>query len=282
METTYKTHTRDLELKSYKDYFNIWFFGDVHRDSEACDADRWKWFLKKAANDDPEKTYYFGLGDYHDFASYSEQKALKNSGLHEQTMQRLHKMVRSDIDFFHDEAKQMDGRMLGMVEGNHTWTFDDGATATEVLAEKFHSQYLGWLCHYTLTVNFKNNRSQNIYIVACHGKAGGKRIGTSINQLEDMKTIFPIADVYVMGHNHDRGAWPIDILIPSRRGDMKQKRQFLVRSGSFLKGYEPNTNSYVASRLLRPADIGAIKLNFSFHRDREEGDRIITDITATI
>lgn len=280
------TESQERIAISQNDKINIYFFGDVHRDAENCDSDRWKWFLRQAAKDDPDKTYYFGLGDYHDFSSYSEQKAIKNSGLHQTTMTRLNKMVHSDIDYFVEEVSQMKGKILGLIEGNHSWTFDDtGKTATQVMCEKLETKYLGWLSHFTLTFNV-GAKIHNVYIVACHGKAAGKRAGASINQVEDMKVIFPAADIYVQGHDHNRGAWPIDVLIPVNGMNgvsIKQKRQFLCRSGSFLKGYEGGKGSYVASRLLRPADLGALKLTIGFHRDRKDGrDRFITDIQAII
>lgn len=285
MDNIYTNYQRKIELKSLSDKVNIWFFGDVHRDAEACDADRWKWFLERSQKDDPENTYYFGMGDFNDYASYTERKHIKNGELHETTIAKFDRMAKEDVEFIADEMKHMKGKMLGLIEGNHTWEFTSGQTATELLCERMESPYLGWLTHYTISFSFPGGKGLNVYIVACHGKAGGKRVGASINQLEDMKTIFPAADIYAMGHNHDRGAWPVDVLLPvtGKSGvKIKQKRQFLCRSGSFLKAYEKGKGGYVTNRLLRPADLGALKLTIGFHRDYTDGDRIITDIEAII
>ncbi len=281
METIYTTHREEIET-NFSDPVGIWFFGDVHRDATSCDEKRWKWFLKKAAEDDPKRTYYMGLGDYHDLASAREQVHMNRNALHETTMESLDELVEKNNRKFAKEIKQMNGKLLGLIDGNHNWRFPNGVTASEDLANRMGCPHLGWLCHYTISFKF-GQKSQNVYIVACHGRAGGKRVGTSVNQVEDMKTIFPMADIYIMGHNHDRGAWPIDILYPSSNGEIKQKRQFLCRSGSFKLAYEKNKSAYEVGRLLRPADLGALKLNISFHRDREGGkDRIITDIEAVI
>ena len=281
METIYTTHRTEIPFK-LSDSMGIWFWGDVHRDAVSCDVKRWRWFLEKSAKDDPELTYYMGLGDYHDLASAREQQKLTRDHLHETTMETLDELVEKRNREFADEIKQMQGKLLGLIDGNHNWRFPNGVTASEDLANRMGCPHLGWLTHYTLAFNF-GGKKQNVYIVACHGRAGGKRIGTSINQVEDMKAIFPMADIYIMGHNHDRGAWPIDILYPSSSGEIKQKRQFLCRSGSFKKAYETNKSAYEVGRLLRPADLGALKLEISFHRDYSGGqDRIITDIQAII
>lgn len=223
-----------------------------------------------------------GMGDYHDLASAREQQHLNRDSLHETTMETIDELVVKRNREFCQEIKQMKGNLLGLLDGNHNWRFPNGVTASEDLANRMGCPHLGWLTHYTLSFRFSGKKIRNVYIVACHGKAGGKRIGNSINQVEDMKAIFPMADLYVMGHNHDRGAWPIDILYPESDGHIKQKRQFLCRSGSFLKAYEKGRSNYATGRLLRPADLGALRINISFHRDRSEGDRIVTDIEAVI
>jgi hypothetical protein len=282
LETIYKTHRQEIDFK-LSDTFGLWAFGDVHRDAISCDVKRWKWFLERSQRDDPRLTYYLCLGDTHDLASAREQQKLTRDHLHETTMETLDELVEKRNREFAEEIKHMRGKLLGMIDGNHNWRFPNGVTASEDLANRMGCPHLGWLAHITLSFKFTGNKTQNVYIVACHGRAGGKRIGTSINQVEDLKTIFPMADLYVMGHNHDRGAWPVDILYPTTSGAIKQKRQFLCRSGSFKKAYETNKSNYEVGRLLRPADLGALKLNIRFHRDLTEGqDRIITDIEAVI
>jgi hypothetical protein len=89
-----------------------------------------------------------------------------------------------------------------------------------------------------------------------------------------------------MGHDHQRTAHPVSILVPQKAPNkyyVKQKRQFLCRSGSFVKAYQNESDSYEIFRLYKPSDLGALKLVINFHRDRKDGiDRTITDIQAII
>ena len=290
METLYTESHYYIDYR-FGDTLNIVPFGDIHRDTLSCDVDRWKWFLLNAKKLDQEKTHYICLGDVNDFASAKEQSILKKSDLHKQTMDKLDMIVMKDNRAVAKEMSFMRDRFIGMVDGNHNWVFTDGKTAAEDLAERLNAPYLGWLSHITVHLNMltaggKNHgHSFNVYIVACHGKAGGKLAGSSINQVEDLKKIFPIADIYIMGHDHQRGAWPTSILIPGDQGcGLKQKRQFLARSGSFKKGYSDGEASYEVSRLYRPSDMGVVQFSLSLHRQREKGghERIITDIKAII
>ena len=288
MERVYRTITKTIKINAFSEKINLWCFGDIHRFTKSCDEERWKHFLSEAKKDHNENTYYLGLGDYTDFASSSEQKALK-SEMHEQTIDDFGEIVQKRNRVLSTEMSFMKGNVLGLVDGNHGWVFHDGTTGTEDLANRLNTEYLGWLCHYTLKISVPTKskpRIQSIYIVACHGKAGGKTAGNSINQVDDLKHIFPIADLYIMGHDHQRLARPVSVLVPSYdgKGDtfIRQKRQFLCSSGSFKKAYVPDSAGYEVGRLLRPADLGALKLEISFHRDMSEGDRVITDIKAII
>jgi hypothetical protein len=286
METIYTVTNSNLEI-SYKDTITIWFWGDVHRDTPSCDVERWKWFLSEAKRTMNENTYFYGLGDYNDFASASEQKHIHSGKLHRETILKLDDIVKRDNRRLASEIKFMRGKIIGLVEGNHTWEFFDGQTACMDLATRMGTNYLGWLNHHTINISFKDRAGskKDVYIIGCHGKAGGKTMGNTINQVDDMRSIFPIADIYVMGHDHQRTARPASILLPySSKGEshLKQKRQFLCRSGSFKKAYTPGVSSYEVSRLLKPSDLGALRMDISFHRDTKEGERIITDITAIV
>lgn len=282
MDFKFTTKETDIDI-FYNDPINIWFFGDVHRDTQSCDVERWRWFHRKAKLDPVEKTYFVGMGDFNDFASASEQKALMRGNLHETTHAKLDEIVQRDNRRFANEISFMRGRLLGMVEGNHSWVFHNGETATEDLAQRMDCPALGWLCYYVIRFKIKNtNKRHLVHMVLCHGKAGGKTAGNTLNQVDDLRRIFPAADIYVMAHDHERGAWPKSVIIHTGR-KLKQKRQYLCRSGSFKKGYTPNESGYEVGRLLRPSDLGALKLKISLHRETEgKNDLIITDIEAEI
>jgi hypothetical protein len=287
-ERVYETKTKTIVLDSLTNKIKLWCFGDVHRFTKSCDEERWKWFLKSAKETHDSYTYYLGLGDYTDFASTNEHKALiKTAGLHKATIDDFDDMVKKRNRVLAAEMSFMKPNILGLIDGNHGWMFQNGTSSTADLADRLNTEYLGWLCHYTVKVNFSNSLKVACFdIVACHGRAGGKTAGNSVNQLDDMRDIFPVADIYCMGHDHQRLARPVSVLVPSWDGEgnryMKQKRQFLCRSGSFKKGYAPGTASYEIERLLRPADLGALQLEIGFHRDHTEGDRVILDIKAIL
>lgn len=285
-ERVYKVISKTINLENYSDKIKIWLFGDIHRFTKSCDVERWKKFLSDSRKEHDKNTYYLGLGDYDDFASTTEQKVIK-SELHAQTLVDFGDIVKKRNRALAMEMSHMKGQILGLIDGNHGWKFEDGTTGTEDLANRLGTEFLGWLCHFTLRILTPRGQAANVHIIACHGKSGGgKTAGLTINQVDDLKNVFPVADIYVLGHDHQRAARPVSILIPASNNNgeifIKQKRQFLCRSGSFKKAYIADTSSYEVGKLLRPSDLGALLIEISLHRDCKDGDRTVVDMKAIV
>lgn len=292
MLNTFSTVTREINLDNLSDSFSIYLFGDIHRFVKHCDEAEWKRFLRRSkefSEERPGRVFFLGMGDYDDFASTREK--LDMARLHETTLQGLDELNEKRIRVLSAEMKHMEGKTLGLIEGNHHWVYENGTTSTQELAARLDTEYLGWLSQIALRVTFgeSKKKSKMVYIVANHGKSGGKRAGAGINQVEDLKDVFPMADILAMGHNHQRGAWPFNAMIPTQRGDgtwgVKAKRQLLCRSGSFVHAYgDPNSKamqkSYAVGGLFKPADLGAIRIDVSFRRDYTNGDTIVTELQA--
>lgn len=292
----FQIHNFNVQLNSLDDQINLYPFSDVHRNAPGCDVPRWHRYLEWL-KDDPTGLA-ISLGDENDFASWSGRKKLKAADLHDTELNDLDELAMMKEDVFFNEIEFLKGRMLGFVSGNHLWEYFgtkdpksdfynlQGVTSSERLAERMETAHLGDLAYIRVYFTFKGkhkSRTCHIDIVACHGKAGGKLVGTSVNQVDDLKKIFPVADIYIMGHDHQRYGHPtstLDIGGGKKKGlYLKQKRQWLVRSGSFLKAMEPGVPSYLVGRYLKPNELGAIKLEISFKRDCKGGkDTIEPDI----
>jgi hypothetical protein len=260
------------------------FFGDCHFGTTSFDEDRFDWFLTKSSK--MPNPYYLGMGDYTDFASYGENKKLHQGDMHDTTMDRLDMMVMEDNRLFAQKCKQMRGRLLGLIGGNHQYSMVGGKTTDEDLAERLGTTYLGWLTVLMVQLTASPGHTMTFTVFGCHGSGGGKLLGTSINKVIDMQQIIPNADIYVQGHDHQRMAVPKSVIhiVPNAnpRVDgfvLKQKRQYFVRSGSFQKSYERDKSGFAQGRLMKPADLGAVYMNISTHRGKNND---ILDIESIV
>jgi len=276
----FTTHILKINIPHISTILKIIPFGDIHRDSHNCDVGRWKDFLQRAKEEDDENTRYLGMGDYFDFASYSEQRALRSAKLHESTIIKLDENVRKDVQGLACELGFMKGRLLGLIEGNHDWTYADGKTATKELSERLGCKCLGNLTYIRMKIAVLSTKKIRLAvdIFAAHGKSSGKLVGTSFNTVDDMKKVAPDADIYIMGHDHKKGAIPTSSLefVGHKELTPKQRRQWLIRSGSFLKGYEVNSPSYIVNSISRPCDLGVVRIECGFHRDKKHYKDLIS------
>lgn len=275
MSQAFTTHVYNMPMAKSGGIFKLIPIGDIHRDSHNCDVDGWKKFLKRAKEEDDGNTMYIGLGDYNDFASYSERHKMKSARLHESTCIKMDKWAQKDVDALADEMEFMGSKMIGLIEGNHGWEFLDGDTDTDKLSNRLLCPNLGALSYVRINFQHKGETRAHINLFLSHGKGGGQLIGTSFNKVDKMREVCDDADIYIMGHDHKKGIIPVDVIgFRSKRDggiEMENKQKLLVRSGSFLKGYVENEESYVARALLRPASLGVVKVEIEIRRSQRNG-----------
>ena len=119
--------------------------------------------------------------------------------------------MQEQIDFAVTLLKQIADRVDGYVQGNHEYrtSITSGldplryvAKALDLLDDGRYSDN-----SYVLNLRFgtnKNLKTLNNYIIyGIHGSgSGGKRMGATVNALEDLTKIFPNADLYIHSHTH--------------------------------------------------------------------------------
>lgn len=264
--------------------FTLVLFSDVHYGVKACDTDRFKWMIKKTSA--LENPYYLGVGDYQDFASYSTNKKLAEGQLHETEDEWIDTQMAKQTRELAEIMAPMKGRIWGLIGGNHQYRMQNGKMTDEYLCELLDTKYLGWLSVIKVLFPSCAGVDQMLSVFACHGKQGGKLLGTSLNAVVDMAQIIPNADIYVQGHDHQRMAVPKSVMMiktvnNENKFKLQQRRQYFCRSGSFQKSYAVNTSGFAQARLMKPSDLGSIYLNISTHRNYDPHE-VILDIEATI
>jgi hypothetical protein len=136
--------------------------------------------------------------------------------------------------------------------------------------------FLGYASHVTIDVRLGNSgQGEKITIFGSHGKGGGRLLGSPYNSLEKMSDIFHDEDIYLMGHDHHKGALSQTRLRISN-GMVKQKRQWFGRTGSFLKGWVEDTPSYVIGAMYSPTDLGTISFECNIRRSQKGSIDMVT------
>ena len=164
------------------------------------------------------------------------------------------------------------GNIFRELEGHH------------VLSAALGAKYLG-VCS-LIRLTFECGRSStSIDIMAHHGKGGGMLAGSSFNTVEKMQNVME-ADIYLMGHDHMKGAIPGKPRLRFTQGrgsiSVKERTPHLGRTGSFLKAYEPGMVNYNVDVCRSPCALGWIEFDLELARDRKDGnDELVIKIHST-
>lgn len=270
----FQTAFREIETKSAREPIRLIPFGDVHYGAPGFSEHHWKEFIRTYK--DKPNCYFLGMGDYCDFASTSERRALRCIDLHDATRELIETVASKQLTDFRRSISWMGDKLLGVIGGNHTFEFADGQTADEKLANLMGVPFLGVCAVIRLQILYQGARC-SLDIFAHHGRGGGGFTeGNSINQVAKLRG-FMQADIYIEGHDHDRWTKPgKPNLVPSMncktgKLEVKERPTMLVRSGSFLKAYEPGTRSYIVDTGRGPCQLGTVEIQLWPRRPKTGG-----------
>ena len=277
----FTTSLTTIEVDTLTEPIDLHIFGDVHYGCDHHSAEKWRKFRTNCLKS--KNPYYIGMGDFIDLGSESERKCLNGGILHESTQSTLTRLYEQQCDGLLEDIGFMRGRLLGLIEGNHYAEFRDQTTSTQRMCRDMKCDYLGISSFIKLRIVYHGTRT-SIDIWAHHGKAGAQFVSTSLKKVEDMARTAE-ADVYIMGHDHQRGAVPLSRLKLNRRMQVVDHTAYAVRSGSFLRGYVAGEESYVARAGLKPASLGGVTLHLQPQRvceGKEKSRKFTIEMSATV
>lgn len=274
----FRVHATTIKVKTGQP-FKLILFGDIHRDSPNHAKDAWQNFLRYGKS--LKHAYFLGLGDYLDSTSTSERDCLGklDSQWHETLANDLQALQLAKIELLAKEMGFMRDRLLGLMNGNHYFNFQDGTNSDQKLCTALGAVYLGVSCFLRLTMD-EYGRTSTLDIWAHHGLGAGRLLGGSINRVDQMRE-HAEADIYVMGHDHKRMAVPatprLYLSNHSKAGlRVRQRQQWLVRSGSFLASYRDWETNYNVDAGRGPCSLGHVELiitpfhNPELHENQEK------------
>lgn len=284
----FTTHKFEIQLPKFNIDYKLFPFSDVHYNAPNCDRKKFhKWCdnAKKMIDDMDGRVAFIGVGDYDDMASTSEREYFQK--FHSTTKTSLDDFMGAKTQEFIDQISFMKGRLIGMIEGNHYFQFQSGETSTMRMCEALNCKYLGGASIIRLMFRLPSSDKRVALDIYAHHTAGskgggGRRVGSSINKLEDMSHVW-FADIYLAGHDHKiNGALPTMMYL-DQKGNIKAKEQLLVRTGSFQKGWEPDTEDYPATFNGRGNNLSAPMINLIIRREKVDGDeRMYVDKSVTL
>lgn len=249
-------------------------FGDAHLGARACDNKKVKRALQRIL--DTPDAYVIGMGDYIDLVTRQDLKRFAAGGIAPSLVDQIDTLVDAQRELLIETLKPLAeaGRILGLCEGNHESEITKRYSTSVVreVCKVLNVPYLGYSCLYRLHITRRGRKmGRNLIIYAHHGFGGGKTMGAAINRRVGLVQDFD-ADIYLMGHDHAylTGIKPRLSISSYGAPRLIAKPVACVATGSFLKGYEQGTTTYVEKAGLSPVMLGTPTIEVSFAGHKEE------------
>lgn len=258
----FTTHSFTIPVKS-SDPIHLVFFGDVHRDAPSHAHEKWQADLDYWRG--LKNAWFFGMGDYLDSTSTTERECLGNiSGkMHETFRNDIQALQLAKVELVAKELAFMRGRIVGMLNGNHYFEFQSGMNSDQKLCELLGAKYLGVCSFVRLSFN-RHGRFISRDIFAHHGQGAARLIGGSLNRVAQMFEGVE-CDIVAMGHDHKRGIVPgtprLFLSHDSNKGlRLCSRETWVIRSGSYLKSYEPGKANYNVDSQRSTCSLGHVEM----------------------
>lgn len=267
-ETVFIGH-KQISYPSKSSKFDIAGIGDVHVGHTNFAREYFEKMMTWLY--DQPNFYVLGMGDYFDEVTvkrryYDVQQLDPDFSGMLDGKGPLKRVVEYVEKWFKPIAEE--GRLLGFLEGNHDYvtTRESGYSYVMVMAESLGVPYLGHTTLYRLS--FQRNNSQErskLDIYATHGHFSGATVGGKITKLDKVAKDFD-ADVYMMGHVHDIVAYTRPQIRLNHKGELSERRQAFLVTGSFMRTYQEGHMGYGEPSMYSPTKIGFPKVKFWPHR----------------
>ena len=151
-------------------------------------------------------------------------------------------------------------KILASVDGNHGTT----------LYQKYHCDYDAWLARELgipdlgtsgfLIIKFDRAQfhTETVTIYMHHGYVAGRLSGNKLNAMDRLRSSYD-ADVFLMGHSHDIFVKSYLKISPAGT-KIKNKKQYVAQTGSFLQTLIQGTTSYAEIAGYPPQKTGCVKI----------------------
>lgn len=253
--------------------------GDIHLGSKGCDKKRATkiidWILAR-----PD-TYAVGMGDYADLIPRQDSRRFDADNIDPALLSNLDNIIPAQrdmvLELFGDLSRA--GKLLGMLGGNHEQAIKKNYSMDfmDEVCKGLDTPNLGYSCLYRLTLR-SHLATRNIIIYLHHGHGANRRSGAGLNRLEDAMMSYE-ADIYLMGHNHDKiGKRKIRLSTTSKgKSRLVSKPCILGRTGTFLRTAETGSTSYAEIAGYPPTDLGVLRIDIRFQGKHSEIDLHVSE-----
>jgi hypothetical protein len=240
-----RLNRQKLDVKKGKDYAEMIFFGDLHLGSQQLDRQRAIDMLQYCLH---KGIYVMLMGDLCEAATRNSVGA----GVYDQESV-AQEQYETMIEWLRPLARK--GLLLGIYQGNHEErTYKESVVnITKAMSRELDIPYLGGAAWTQVAVG-----KEHYTIYALHGRTNARYEGTALLAAERCSVSFN-CDIFAMAHTH---RLIHDVFIRERivDGQVKEFKQYVILTGSYLKYHSKSGDSYSENYGMQIPKLGSPKV----------------------
>jgi len=245
------------------DVWRLFVIGDIHLGSRSCAVKRFQTTVAKVAED--PHALWIGLGDYAEYIGHRDIRFDPDNVSEQISVSDLGRLGRVYQDMFVDEVSCISDKCVGLLKGNHEDKYEklnNMQGLHQETCDKLSVRNLGYSCFLDLVFKTRHNE-YSFRIVAHHGAGWATTTGGKMNRLLKFMDSFPLADIFIMGHVHEKIQYSRPIISADAACEnLVEILQLGVVSGSYLKTYSEGEATYGERAGYRPVALGSPAIVF--------------------
>lgn len=167
-------------------------------------------------------------------------------------------------EVFYEIFEPYQQHCLGWVDGNHEEQIykDTGDLIGKDVCRQMNWPYFGVEMYLKLRFGKRENQKPFVYVLyATHGFGGGRKNGTALNKIEDLRLIC-LADIYVASHHHHQVASQNLYYVPDLRNNKVDERKITYCGSGTFK----DIGRWEKTKGMSPPKIGSPRLRLDATR----------------
>lgn len=253
------------------DVYTLYAWGDFHAFSASCDMGA-LYDKREEIASDPMAIFVF-MGDGAEFIT--EQDPRWHSGGVDYSLIKpgaAMKIGDVTVDFLAEFFRPIAGKCIGFHDGNHEKAMNkhNSTSVGERVCRgagidlEYHTPGLAMT---RIIFTDQHRHACSLVINSAHGHQAGRMDGAKVNQMKQALAWFH-CDLMLRGHSHSFFASPATWLEPNaNHTKLLSKRGYVSHTGSFVKTYGQDQDSYAEDADYPPTTIGCPR--FLLHPTRE-------------
>ncbi len=267
-EAAIKVAIIEIQYRSRRDVFDIYFLGDVHLGSALCDEEKLAATVEEIRSN--PRALVFLMGDLAEYIPPQDVRWVEEERRGESIAEWVDRtdVGRSQAERVVETLTPIRRKVLGALQGNHELAIRQAFSQNvhQMVCEHLGIRDLSYCALVRLTFVWRRRTHAGhhaVDVLLHHGWGGGRTDSADVGRFNDLLRDYD-ADWYIAGHTHRYYAVKaLRHYLHPQRAELRSKIMLYGRSGTFLKTVAAGKAGYAERTALHPVHTGCLRVTYN-------------------